>query len=178
MCSSDWRCIYKQGELEYIRSVFSQSRPYYQDERLIVWLVKELPGATSACGAKAVLPGRLGGWNEREVNNQDEVQRWMDGNAEVNFFNSSKQPVNLLIETEVQSWQQPRQLQVWQAGKLMQEQTIGLKRDRLNLKLILPPGPNRVQFKTVEPGVKVEKQTRALLFYSFKLNDASPPACP
>jgi hypothetical protein len=119
----------------------------------------------------------MGGWNEREVNDKNEVQRWTDGNAEVNFFNPTRQTVNLLIETEAQSWQQTRRLQVWQDNKVVQEAPVGTGRGKIQLKLTLPPGPNRVQFKTVEPGVKEGGQVRAILFYTFKFSDAELANC-
>jgi|GEM_PF-1884651 len=176
--------VYKQGQLEYIRSVFKDTPPNFEDDDLLIWQVADLPGATKACGTKAVLPGRLGGWNERLINDMGEVYRWMDGNAEVNFFNPTSQPLSVLLDTEAESWQQPRLLQLLQQPnpeskeyKLVQELSVSPQRAKLQIKLTLQPGPNRVQFKTVEPGVKVDNRVQAILFYSFKISDAAPPKC-
>ncbi len=175
---------YEKGQLEYIREVFKDAPPTFEDANLIIWQVANLPGATNACGAKAVLPGRLGGWNERLINDAGEVYRWMDGNAEVNFFNPTRQPLSVVLDTEAESWQQPRRLQLLQQPnpeskeyKLVQEISVNPSRAKLQIKLTLQPGPNRVQFKTVEPGARVDNRVQSILFYAFKISDATPPKC-
>jgi hypothetical protein len=61
--------------------------------------------------------------------------------------------------------------------KLVQELSVTPQRAKLQIKLTLQPGPNRVQFKTVEPGAKVENRIQSVLFYTFRISDATPPKC-
>jgi hypothetical protein len=168
---------YQEAHLEYINGVFQNSPPVYKDEEIIVWKVTDLPGAVNPCGAKSVLPGRLGGWNERLINDKGEVYRWMDGKSEVIFFNPSKQPVKVNFEVEVQSWQQPRRLQIGLEGKLLLEKPVGTERQKLEFSLTLPPGSNRAQFNTIEPGIKEGNRVQAVMFYLFKITDAETPRC-
>ncbi len=168
---------YQKAHLEYLNGVFKDTKPMYEDKDLLVWRVSDLPGATTACGAKALLPGRMGGWYERAFDDKGEVYRWTDGNAEVNFYNPTKQTLKIQLDSLAQSWQQPRKLQLWQDGKVVQEAQIETVPSKFQLTLTLQPGTNRVQFKTPEPPTPEGSQKRAIAFFPFKLSDATPPQC-
>ncbi|MEI7556476.1 hypothetical protein [Candidatus Chlorohelix sp.] len=168
---------YRKAHLEYINEVFQAAPPYYRDSEIVVWRVPDLPGATKPCGAKAILPGRLGGWNERQFTESGEVFRWMDGNAEVNFFNPSKQPLRAKFDTSAYSWNQARRLQLWQNKSIVFEAQVGTELAPLHFELTLQPGDNRIQFKTAEPGTKEGNRTQAIAFLPFVISNSTAPNC-
>jgi hypothetical protein len=101
----------------------------------------------------------------------------MDGNAEVNFFNPSKQSLRVEFDTAAYSWNQARHLQLWQNKSIAYETQIGTERAPLHFGLTLQPGDNRVQFKTLEPGNKEGNRTQAIAFLPFVLSDFANPRC-
>ena len=165
-----------RAELAYLRYIFDNAPPTYEDAQVIVWSVPKLP-RVAVCGAASAVPQRMADWNGREITATGEAGRWMASSVRLNFFNPTHSPMQVVISSDVLSWQQPRNLQLAQNGQKLQTDTVGTQRQTVQWPVTLQPGANMLEFRSLEPGAAAGNDTRALFFYTFSLRDVGNPQC-